>query len=208
VNFMNILQQLNADMSDVVGNVRRSLVQISNSGHGFGAGTIWHSDGLIITNAHVVAGRHELKVGLPDGRKLAAQIIAADPDKDIAALSVEAEGLPTIELGDSKNLQPGEWVMAVGHPWGVAGAVTGGIVIGAGAELPEMPLRDREWVAVSLHMRPGHSGGPLVDTQGRLLGINTMITGPDVGFAVPVHVVKRFLKEALGSPSPKEVAIV
>lgn len=206
---MNILQQLNDDMADVVRHVRSSLVQISNGGRGFGAGTIWHSDGLIVTNAHVVAGHHGLNITLPDGRKLPAQILAADPEKDIAALAVEAEGLPTIELGDSKNLQPGEWVLAVGHPWGVAGAVTGGIVIGAGAELPEMPLRNREWVAVSLHMRPGHSGGPLVDTQGRLLGINTMITGPDVGFAVPVHVVKSFLKEALGTRQPQEeVAIV
>jgi S1-C subfamily serine protease len=77
------------------------------------------------------------------------------------------------------------------------GAVTGGVVIGMGGQLPELPQTGRDWLAVNLHMRPGHSGGPLVDVRGRLVGVNTMITGPDVGFAVPVHVVKAFLKEAL-----------
>jgi S1-C subfamily serine protease len=79
----------------------------------------------------------------------------------------------------------------------VTGAATGGVVIGVGAEWPEMPRSGREWVVVSLHLRPGHSGGPLVDTQGHLVGINTLMTGPDVGVAVPVHVVKAFLRQTL-----------
>jgi serine protease Do len=116
---------------------------------------------------------------------------------DLAALSIEASGLPTIEPGDSRKLRPGEWVLALGHPWGVIGAATGGIVIGIGADLPEMPFAGREWLAVSLHMRPGHSGGPLIDTAGRLVGVNTMINGPDVGMAVPVHVIKKFLRRSL-----------
>ena len=87
----------------------------------------------------------------------------------------------------------------MGHPWGVAGAATGGVVIGVGTDLPEMPLTDREWIAVSLRLRPGHSGGPLVDAEGRLVGINTMMVGPEVGMAVPVHVIKDFLKLELGS---------
>jgi S1-C subfamily serine protease len=81
----------------------------------------------------------------------------------------------------------------------VAGAVTAGVVAGVGRDLPEMPRSDREWIAVSLHLRPGHSGGPLVDDQGRLVGMNTMMAGPDVGLAVPVHVVKHFLRQAVGS---------
>jgi S1-C subfamily serine protease len=91
--------------------------------------------------------------------------------------------------------------MALGHPWGVSGAATAGVVIGVGNDLPEMPWSDREWIAVGLHLRPGHSGGPLVDAQGRLVGINTMMTGLEVGMAVPVHVVKAFLKQALTSPA-------
>jgi serine protease Do len=128
---------------------------------------------------------------------LPAQILARDPDRDLAALRVEASELPTVQLANSQSLRPGEWVMAVGHPWGVPGAATAGVVIGVGAEWPEGPHNGRDWVVVSLHMRPGHSGGPLVDVRGRLVGINTMISGPDVGVAIPVHVVVEFLRQAL-----------
>jgi serine protease Do len=194
----DLLAQLNAEMAVVVEGAWRSLVEIHNGHRGVGAGTIWHPDGLILTNAHVV-GRRSLQVTLPDGHKLAARVLAHDASRDIAALSVEATDLPTIELGNSRQLKPGQWVLALGHPWGVAGAVTAGIVAGVGKRLPEMPLPDRDWIAVSLHLRPGHSGGPLVDNHGRLVGINTIMAGPDVGLAVPVHVVKRFLHQAVGS---------
>jgi serine protease Do len=191
-----VLPELNADLSAVIAGVQRSLVQIRNGKRGSGAGTIWHPQGLIVTNAHV-AGRGPLKVGLPDGRWLPAQIVAHDPERDLAALHVEASDLPAIRLGDSRRLRAGEWVFAVGHPWGVPGAATAGVVIGIGSEWPEMPRNGRDWVVVSLHMRPGHSGGPLVDAAGRLVGINTMINGPDVGVAIPVHAAVEYLREAL-----------
>jgi S1-C subfamily serine protease len=202
----SILHQLNAQLSAVTERARCALVQISNGSGGNGAGTIWHPAGLIVTNAHVVAqftprgmviGRSKLTVTLPDGRALPANVLAADPERDVAALSVLAEDLPTIELGNSRKLRPGQWVMAVGHPWGVEGAVTGGIVIGTGTNLADIPMSDKDWIAVAAHMRPGHSGGPLVDTEGRLVGINTMIAGPDVGFAIPLHEIKTFLKREL-----------
>ncbi|MDE3088361.1 MAG: trypsin-like peptidase domain-containing protein [Chloroflexota bacterium] len=192
----DLIRQLNDEMSAAVQGVRRALVEIHNGHGGAGAGTIWHADGLIITNAHVVRRRRGLKVTLPDKRTFPARLLAHDDQHDLAALSVDATGLPTIQLGDSRLLKAGQWVMAIGHPYGIAGAVTAGIVIGEGAQLPEMAASGREWIAVSLHMRPGHSGGPLVDIDGRLVGINTMITGPDVGMAVPVHVVKAFLRQA------------
>ena len=193
------LEALNDDMSAVVEGVRHSLVKITNGHRGAGAGTIWHPDGLILTNAHLVGhrGYSPLRVTLPDGRTLPTRLLAHGDSRDLAPLSVDATGLPTIELGDSKQLRSGQWVMALGHSWGVAGAVTGGVVVGVGSELPEMPLPGREWIAVSLHLRPGHSGGPMVDANGRLVGINTMMAGPEVGLAVPVHVVKTFLRQAL-----------
>jgi len=193
----NLLGDPNAEMDGVIEAARRCLVEIDN-GRGNGAGTIWHPDGLILTNAHVV-GRCRLQVTLPDGRVLPARVLAADADYDVAAVAIDAGGLPTIELGDSKGLQPGEWVMAMGHPWGVTGAVTAGVVIGSGAHLPEVPQPDREWIAVSAHLRPGHSGGPLLDVHGRLVGVNTMMAGPEVGLAVPVHVIKAFLHRAVRS---------
>lgn len=191
-----ILQQVNAEISGVVEKAQHALVCV-NTPRGGGAGTIWHADGMIITNAHVVLGARDLSVMLYDETSLPARVMAFDDERDLAALVVEAHDLPTIELGNSRKLQPGEWVMALGHPWGVVGAVTGGTVIGTGAFLPEMPRSRHEWVAVSLHMRPGHSGGALIDVQGRLLGVNTMISGPEVGLAVPVHVVKQFLKQEI-----------
>ncbi|MBI1880569.1 MAG: trypsin-like peptidase domain-containing protein [Chloroflexi bacterium] len=197
----NLWQQLNGDMSTIVENVRRSLVQISNGRGGAGAGTIWHADGLIVTNAHVIAGHQALKVTLPDGRTLPARVLATAREHDVAVLAVDANNLPTIALGDSKMLRPGQWVVALGHPWGVLGAATAGIVIDTGTP-PEMPGNRGEFIQVGLHLRPGHSGGPLVDVQGKLIGLNTMITGPEVGLAVPVHTIKAFLRQALGSPSP------
>jgi len=164
-----LLEQLNLGVGDVVDKVRRSLVQVHNGGRGAGSGVIWHRDGLIITNAHVVSdnGRRpdkkgKLRVTLPDGTTLPARLLARDEDRDVAALLVEAQELAPIELGTSRDLQPG----------------------------------------VSLELRPGHSGGPLVDEQGRLIGINTMMAGPEVGMVGPVHVVKEFLRQTLGSEVP------
>jgi serine protease Do len=189
---MNILQQLSHEMTDVVAQTRRSLVGISNGRDGQGSGIIWRSDGLIITNAHVVR-RKSVNVLLPGGRKLPAKVLAHDPERDVAALKVEADGLQAIELGDSERLQPGEWVFAIGHPFGVDGAATAGVIIGSGSNLPEQ--KGREWVMVNLRLRPGNSGGPLVDADGRLIGVNTIMTGAESGGAIPAHVVERFVRE-------------
>ena len=191
-----MLQQLNVEMAAIAQDVRKSLVQIKNGRRGgAGAGTIWHPDGLILTNAHVVQ-RPSLRVTLPDGRTLPARVLAHDDGLDLAALAVDGTDLPTAELGDSRQLRPGEWVVAMGHPWGVVGAVTAGIVIDVGVPV-EMAALGRDLIQVSLRVRPGNSGGPLADSSGRLVGINTMMAGPKVGLAVPVHVVKSFLREAL-----------
>jgi serine protease Do len=184
-------------MAGVLDRVHRSLVRVQNGRAGAGAGTIWHQDGLILTNAHVVKHRR-LQVVLPNGKTLPARLLAHRADIDLAALGVDAHDLPAIELGDSRQLQPGQWVLALGYPWGIAESVTAGIVTGIGTHLPEMPLSDREWIAVSLHLRPGYSGGPLLDARGRLVGIDTIMAGPDLGLAVPVHVVKAFLRQAVG----------
>ncbi len=188
------LQQLNDDLGAKIEQRARSLVEIRNGHGGAGAGIIVRADGLIVTNAHVI-GRRGLKAQLPDGRTLPARIIAYDRDHDLAALSIDADHLPAIEFGDSKNIQPGQWVMSIGHPWGVTGAATAGIVIGSGAEFPEFQTGGREFVVASLHMRPGHSGGAMIDSAGQVVGINVMINGPEVGMAIPAHVVQKFLKE-------------
>ena len=122
-----ILQHLNTEMADVAENVGAGLVRVHGSGGGVGAGAVWHPDGLIITNAHVVR-RGPYQVILRDGRRLPASLLAHDSSRDLAALSVDATGLATVGLGSSRDLQPGQWVLALGHPWGILGAVTAGVV--------------------------------------------------------------------------------
>lgn len=211
----NLLEELNHDLARLSEGVLSSLVQVHNGRHGAGAGSVWHADGLILTNAHVVTSRHgkvadSLSVTLRDGSELPARVLAHDPVHDLAALRVQAVDLPTIPLGDSRRLRPGDLVLALGYPYGVQGGATSGVVIGMGADLPELGDAAREWIVAGLHLRPGHSGGPMVDSQGRLIGINTLMTGPEVGAAVPVHVVVEFLKRTLGrrpDPSPQPATV-
>jgi S1-C subfamily serine protease len=193
----DLIHQLNDEMATTVGKARASLVQLHNGQRGAGAGTILHPDGLIVSNAHVVR-RRSPRVTLWDGRTLPGRLLAYDEKRDLAAISVEADNLPTIEMGNGRALQPGQWVMALGHPWGVKGATSAGMVIAVGRPVENLPYTG-DLIQVGLHLRPGHSGGPMIDGSGRLVGINTMIAGPEVGLAVPIQAVKQFLKEALGS---------
>lgn len=193
----DILNQLNDAAASLLEGAARSLVHVQAGATGGGAGTIWHSDGLVLTNAHVA--HHDIvQVRLQDGRSLSGRVVASDVDLDLAAITVDALGLPTIEPGASRSVVPGQFVMALGHPWGVSAAATAGTVIGLEAYRWSRSGDWREFLAVNLRLRPGNSGGPLLDSEGRLIGINTIMNGEQTGLAVPVHVVKRFLKDSLG----------
>jgi serine protease Do len=194
-----ILHSINSELSTAIGVARKSLVQVRSGRKGSGAGTILHPDGLVVTNAHVVQGKSP-EITLWDDRSFRAKILATDRNVDLALMSVKADELPALELGNGTELRPGQWVIALGHPWGVKGATTAGMVIAVGQPL-EGTGYSGELIQVGLHLRPGHSGGPMVDGNGRLVGINTMIAGPYVGLAVPIQTIKRFLKRALGSGS-------
>lgn len=200
-----LLGSLQEDLASIAAGARRSMVQVRSGRDGAGTGTIVSSDGHIVTNAHVA--RHgRLEIVLQDGRRVDATLEAVEPRLDLALLSVRVPGLQAIPLGSSGQLRSGELVLSLGHPWGVEGGATLGVVIGVGADLPENPQPWRELVAVSLHLRPGHSGGPLVDTRGRLIGINTMMAGPEVGLAVPVDAVDRFLRANAPRERSRQVA--
>jgi len=208
----NVLQQINEDAARLSARVLESLVQINNGQRGIGAGAIWRSDGLIVTNAHVILGRHgqvsnSLSVTLRNGQDYPAHLVAYDTERDLAALQIDAQQLPTVEVGDSRSLRSGDLVLALGFPWGIKGGATTGVVIGSGSLLPELGDNRHEWIAASLHLRPGHSGGPMVDSQGRVVGINTLMNGPEVGVAIPAHVAQEFLetvaaKRAVATTSP------
>lgn len=190
------LERLNTELSSVVEEASRSLVQVSAGQGSFGAGVVCHAEGLIITNAHVV---HESapQVRLLNGKTFPGRVVALDRERDLAALTVPTGGLASIRLGDSSQVRPGAWVVSLGHPWGVKGAVTAGSVIGMGET--GWNGRGLSWLVAAVRLRPGHSGGPMLDAEGRLVGINTMVTGPEVGLAVPVNAVKVFLRETLGA---------
>lgn len=191
-----VLAQLNDAFAGVLNGVSASVVQVRDQSRGAGAGTIWRSDGLIVTNAHV-AHKGPFQVALYDGRVLDARLVARDEQHDLAALVVDADDLPAIEPGNSAELHSGQWVMALGHPWGIANAATSGVLINVGRHA-EFPTESNHWVVADLHLRPGNSGGPLVDAQGRLIGVNTLMTGPGVGVAVSVETVKNFLAQVAG----------
>jgi serine protease Do len=185
------LRQLNDEMAELVDKIRESLVMVSNGRRGAGAGIIWHSDGLIITNAHVI--RHNnTRVALADGRKFEARLLARDEKMDLAALSIQAENLPAIDLGNSDDVKPGQFVLALGHPWGIKSAATCGIIMGYQGEHFRVSFA-QNFLPVNLPLRPGNSGGPLVDMEGRLLGINSIMTGPDAGLSIPVNSARSFL---------------
>ncbi len=200
-----LVDQLNGALSDATERVRDALVQVQIPGRGGGAGIVWRDDGLIVTNAHVV-GRGPAEVVLRDGRRLEARLVARSRGLDLAALSVQepsgAPGLRGADIGDSQALRAGELVFALGHPFGIAGAVTSGVVIGLEPDGPVAPRRGRgrEWLVVHMRLRPGNSGGPVVDARGRVVGISTIMAGPDVGMAVPSHVVAAFLRERVEQP--------
>ena len=106
---------LSDDLADAIERAGRSLVHIHDGNRGAGAGSVWHADGLIVTNAHVARG-HSIRVTLPDGRQVRGRVLAREPELDLAAIGVEEMGLPAAELGDSRGLRPGEIVMSMGHP--------------------------------------------------------------------------------------------
>jgi serine protease Do len=180
--------------------LRRSTVVVRGSntpssaqgpGPGGGAGVIWRDDGLVITNAHVVrAGR--LFVELHDGRMLNAVLQRRDPERDLAALIVDAQGLTVAPIGDSEALRVGELVIAVGHPWGLAGAVTTGIVHALPNGNGHGP---GSYLQADIRLAPGNSGGPLADMWGRVVGINTLVAG-GLAWAVPSNAVAEFLSGA------------
>jgi S1-C subfamily serine protease len=191
---LKVLTDLNKEFGDLSKSIQGTLVKVSNGRRGAAAGTVMHADGLVVTNAHVI-DRGTTKVVVQEGSEFKAHVLAVDRSRDLAALSIQTDDLSPLPRGDSKNVRTGEWVVAFGHPWGVPGAATAGVIIGHGDQLPERPNFGGDWIAVSLHYRPGHSGGPLVNSKGELIAINTLMTGPDVGLAIPIHEVVFFLEE-------------
>ncbi|MDE6782869.1 MAG: trypsin-like peptidase domain-containing protein, partial [Paramuribaculum sp.] len=166
---------------------------------GLGSGVISSADGYIITNNHVVDGAEKLEVTLNDTRGFAATVIGTDPNTDLALIKIDAADLPVLPWGDSDNLKIGEWVLAVGNPFGLTSTVTAGIV-SAKARSISSPRNGKialeSFIQTDAAVNPGNSGGALVNLRGQLVGINSAIysqTGSYSGysFAIPTSIVKK-----------------
>ena len=161
-----------------------------------GSGFVISADGYILTNDHVVDGADEIKVRLSDGRNFTATVKGLDPKLDLALLKIEAgDKLPVARLGDSGALKVGEWVMAIGNPFGLEQTVTVGIVSAKGRVIGAGPYDD--FIQTDASINPGNSGGPLFNTAGEVVGINTAIvaSGQGIGFATPINAAKSILTQ-------------
>jgi serine protease Do len=189
-----LLDLLNRDLAARAAHVRGAVVQVLGEGPGGGAG-VHLGGGLVVTCAHCV--RRPPVVRLPDGRRLRPRRLAVDDALDLAALHVEAAGLPALRLAE-RPARAGDAVLAVGHPWGSVGAASAGVVVSTGG-YAHPAFRGHAWLVVDAHLRPGHSGGPLVDARGDVAGIAAVVAAPDLGGAVPAEAVRRFLGQLEGA---------
>ena len=167
---------------------------------GLGSGVITRSDGVILTNAHVVEGASEVTVTLPDGRTFTGKVLGGDPLTDVAVVKVVASKLPVAPLGDSDKVRPGEWAIAIGNPLGLDNTVTAGIIsaiqrtnaVGEGQRVP--------YIQTDAAVNPGNSGGPLINDRGQVIGINTAIRqapGAGLSFAIPINVARKIAAQIL-----------
>jgi len=161
-----------------------------------GSGVIIRADGTILTNAHVVKGASEILAKLPDGRTFKATSFGVDEEVDLAVVKIDGKDLPVATLGDSDNLDVGQWVLAIGNPFGLEHTVTAGVISavrkGAGAN-------KEDFIQTDAAINPGNSGGPLIDLKGRVIGINTSIYSKSggyqgIGFALPINLAKKIME--------------
>jgi len=174
---------------------------------GTGTGFLWDADGHIVTNYHVVRSADAAQVTLADNSSWPARLVGYEPDKDLAVLKIEAppEKLKPLPIGESDNLQVGQKVFAIGNPFGLDHTLTTGVISGLGREIQSANGRPIEGVIqTDAAINPGNSGGPLLDSAGRLIGVNTAIYSPSgtsagIGFAVPVDIVNQYVPELIRS---------
>lgn len=166
---------------------------------GKGSGFIVDKQGHILTNNHVVEGADKITVTLMDGRHLDAELVGRDPTFDLAVIKVDDKDLPSLALGDSDAAQVGEWVVAIGNPHGFEHSVTAGIISGKNRTLQAADVNFQGFMQTDAAINPGNSGGPLIDLEGRVVGINTAIVpyAQGIGFAVPVNMAKQVMKDLI-----------
>jgi S1-C subfamily serine protease len=173
---------------------------------GTGSGFIVSSNGSvgqIMTNAHVVSGATKVTVTLKDGRTIAGKVRGIDRVTDVAVVEIADKNLPTIQIGDSEKIKPGEWAIAIGNPLGLDNTVTAGIISGTGRTSSEIGAADKRvnYIQTDAAINPGNSGGPLLDASGRVIGMNTAILRgtQGLGFAIPINTAQRIATQLIAN---------
>ncbi len=167
---------------------------------GTGSGFITSADGRIFTNAHVVQGADNVSVLLKDGRRFKGEVVGSDPVTDVAVIKISATGLPTVKLGDSGNLLPGQAAIAIGNPLGLDNTVTQGIISATGRSGADFGSSSRvAFIQTDTAINPGNSGGPLINSRGEVIGMNTAIIqgASGIGFAVPIATAQRVAEQLI-----------
>lgn len=168
---------------------------------GQGSGFIIRPDGLILTNAHVVSGATNVTVKMRDGREMQGKVLGADTLTDVAVIKVQANNLPTVRVGNSEQLKPGEWAIAIGNPLGLENTVTVGIISATGRSSSEVRVPDKrvDFIQTDAAINPGNSGGPLLNQRGEVVGMNTAIIGgaQGLGFAIPINTAQRIADQLI-----------
>ena len=168
---------------------------------GTGSGFIISSDGNILTNAHVVEGSNIVEVVLKDGRRFPGQVLGTDSVTDVAVVKIDTNSLPTVSLGNSNNLQPGEWAIAIGNPLGLDNSVTVGIISATGRSSNDVGVPDKRvgFIQTDAAINPGNSGGPLLNKNGEVIGINTAIIdgAQGLGFAIPINNAQQIARQLI-----------
>ena len=171
------------------------------SSQSLGSGFVWSSDGIIVTNNHVVEGASRITVNFQDGTQLVAKLLGVDPDSDLAVLKVDGKSFAAAPIGTSGDLMIGETVVAVGNPFGLSGTVTTGVVSALGRSVPsEAQGRTfTDFIQTDASINPGNSGGPLLNIEGKVIGINVAIyaQGQGIGFAIPVDRARKVIQDLL-----------
>ena len=171
-------------------------------GSGLGSGVVVSSDGYVLTNHHLIEGADQVQVALSDGRKASARIVGTDPETDLAVLRIRLENLPVIEFGEPSGLRVGDPVLAIGNPFGVGLTVTQGIVSALGRRQLNINTFEN-FIQTDAAINPGNSGGALVDTRGKLVGINTVIYSRDgggnlgIGFAISADMAQQVMQSLI-----------
>lgn len=168
---------------------------------GQGSGFIIRPDGLILTNAHVVSGADRVTVTLTNGQQLQGKVMGSDPLTDVAVVKVNSTNLPTVRLGNSDQLKPGEWAIAIGNPLGLDNTVTVGIISATGRSSAAVRVPDKRvsFIQTDAAINPGNSGGPLLNQRGEVIGMNTAIIGgaQGLGFAIPINTAQRIAERLI-----------